>query len=153
MSAADSPAVRSFHVWPKSRPDFGADVHARTAGQAKAKYFTDLRESWPGVPYTDLRVHVVPTVETEAFANLREYRRVPWLKLGMRVVVAGRPGRVVGHDSSANLRVLLDGSDAVWSAHPHSEVTYLADDGSVIAAYSIDGKRTDQQGGGADGQG
>lgn len=73
---------------------------------------------------------------------LRTARAMPWLKLGMRVDVNGRPAKIIG--GTDNLVIRFAGSKAKRYAHPLWETKYYDEDGKLIA---VNGRLVD--GGGA----
>ena len=116
-------AVFAFAVTVVGQPDWGQTVNARSRGAAKAKYFRDVLDSWPDLPWTLLRCRKVGSpVSTKQFVRNAEYRGLPELRCGQRVAVGDERGTVVGHDASANIRVLFDATSkyrgAEMSVHP-----------------------------------
>ena len=73
---------------------------------------------------------------TDAFRENARYRGIPFAYCGMRVEVAGKPGVIVGHNSSANLDVLFDGWDHPSNCHPWWKVKYFDRAGGVIVEYT-----------------
>lgn len=89
--------------------DWHKAINAVSAGQAKAEYYRDLRDSWPDIPFTALRVRCVGRPRTSPdFIRCAEYRGVSF-RCGDAVSVDGDPGVIVGHNSSANFDVLFEG--------------------------------------------
>lgn len=127
--------IHTFEVWstwfPSAEP---AVVAAPTAGKAKYGQWLDARDAWQDIPFTAMRARKVSPREPRGFRRNAEYRGIPFVRIGMRVCVGDRWGHVVGHDASANLRVLF-GQKLVLSCHPHSEITYYGDAGEVLASY------------------
>jgi hypothetical protein len=66
---------------------------------------------------------------------LRTSRKMPWVALGMKVVIDGKPAVVVGGDDSLVIR--YDGEKTKRRAHPFWRTQYFNKDGKLIA---IDGK-------------
>ncbi len=64
----------------------------------------------------------------------RDNRNMPFLKRGMRCDCNGKPGRVTGGNST-HLRMRFDGNKFTSTIHPKWEMTYYAEDGSVIMDY------------------
>lgn len=84
-------------------------VNARTRGQAKRDYHTDVVDAWPGVPFTAMRARKVGPPHTSAdFIRNACYRGVPDVRCGQRVQVGNGRGVIVGHNESANFDVLFD---------------------------------------------
>lgn len=96
-------------------------VNARTAGRAKYEFWCNVEDAWPGLPFTLIRVRKVGApVTTASHEHTCEHRHRPDLAAGARVRFArdGRTGTVVGSDSSANFRVLVDGERVPCHVHP-----------------------------------
>lgn len=84
-------------------------VNARSAGAAKSWYHRDISDAYPDLPFTLLRVRKVGKPHTcPEFIRNAQYRGMPGLRCGQRVIAEGGRGVVVGHNSSANLDVLFD---------------------------------------------
>ncbi|MGE3276743.1 MAG: hypothetical protein AB7O67_16650 [Vicinamibacterales bacterium] len=89
--------------------DSGSVVNARSAGRAKSTYLSDLRDSYPEIPYTLIRCRKLGAPRSsDEFLRTAEYRGMPGLRCGARVRVGEASGVVVGHNSSANFDVLFD---------------------------------------------
>jgi hypothetical protein len=71
----------------------------------------------------------------ESFENMKQARRLHFLKKNMRVEVDGKPGRVVGNYGH-NLLVKLDNIKRSCNCHPHFKVKYFNDNGELIN-YSV----------------
>ncbi len=132
--------IRSFHVWPKDRPDWGRSVNATSSGMAKMDLFASLKDAGWGYRYTDLRSRVEGApVSTDRFQHCAEYRGVPFAKCGMRVRFSdGDEGVIQGHNSSANFNILFTSGKhkgLTLNCHPNWQIAYLGDDGSVIKQF------------------
>jgi hypothetical protein len=74
----------------------------------------------------------------QAFERMKQSRNMPWLLIGMRVEVDGKPGKVVGSNSSSNLDVIFDGQRHKNNCHPGWKTKYflgdkvIAEDGRLI---------------------
>ncbi len=77
--------------------------------------------------------------------GVRQSRKMPFLRRGMRVDMDGRQGRITGGNSYANLQVRFDGHNYSSNAHPTWETTYYNEDGSVVADYKQHGKENQNQ--------
>lgn len=89
--------------------DWTQIVNARRAGKAKADYWRDVHESWENVRYTDIRCRKIGRPHTsEQFKRNAEYRGMPDVRCGQRVLVGESQGVIVGHNSSANFDILFD---------------------------------------------
>lgn len=93
--------------WSESGEDHWATVHAFTRGQAKAEYWRDVRECWSEIPFTAVRCRGPFTpCDTEKFKHTADYRKVDY-HIGDPVEWAGKVGRIVDSNSSANFEVLF----------------------------------------------
>ena len=77
-----------------------------------------------------------------SMASVRHWRALPFLKRGMRVEVAGKPGRITGTNGSQNLQVRFDGLKFSQNCHPTWDIVYFDKDGSVLADFRT--KRTEK---------
>lgn len=108
-------------------------INSTTASKAKVEYWRDVTDSWPDVPFIDVRVRKVGGPHTsEQFVRNAHYRGMPEVKCGQRVRVKSSAGDslgyIVGHNSSANFNVLFDEgrlAGGTYNVHP-SEII-LAD--------------------------
>jgi len=66
--------------------------------------------------------------------EIAAYRGLPPIKKGMRCVVDGKAGVVVGGNSACNLNVRFDGWKGVSNCHPYWRMKILNDDGSIAYA-------------------
>lgn len=116
--------LRTWRVWHVSRPDWAREVSGFTRGKALSEYFRSLRECWK-VEFVDLRAELVPggPQTSNDFLRCASSRGLPNLRCGQRVRVGESLGTVVGHNESANFRVLFDlesprYAGEVLSVHP-----------------------------------
>ena len=114
--------VCAFEVW-VSGSDIRHTMNHRSAGAAKYDYLLGVRDCYPDLKYTDLRVRKIgPPVSSEAFLRNAKYRGMPDIRCGQAVKVNGRAGVIVGHNDSANFDVLFDdGTDwagSTLNVHP-----------------------------------
>ena len=75
------------------------------------------------------------TKAEQSLEYLRTSRGMPWVKLGMKVVIDGKPAVVVGGDDSLVIR--YDGEKTKRRAHPFWRTQYYNHDGKLLA---VDGK-------------
>lgn len=68
-------------------------------------------------------------------SDFREYRGLPFVTIGMRVEMDGKPGKVAGVNSSANLNIIFDGDDYSQNCHPYWRMKYFNKDGQVIKEF------------------
>jgi hypothetical protein len=76
------------------------------------------------------------TKAEQSLDYLRTSRGMPWVELGMKVVIDGKPATVVGGDDSLVIR--YDGEKNKRRAHPFWRTQYFAKDGKLIA---VDGRQ------------
>lgn len=105
--------------------DWTRTVNALTAGKAKYSYFLDVKEAWPDVPYTAVRVRCVGKARSsEMFRHVAKIRGVAW-HVGDRVVACGRVGWIAGACSGANFEVHTEDGTVLYE-HP-SNIKMLAE--------------------------
>ena len=99
-------------------PQWGETIYnAASAGKAKLEHWRAVDDAWPGTKFTDVRARKIGAPHTsEAFRRNAQYRGMPDIKCGDRVLVGDRVGVVVGHNSSANFDVLFDSG---WRLNVH----------------------------------
>lgn len=66
---------------------------------------------------------------------VKTYRRMPWIKRGMRVVVNGKEGHVAGGHAGGNVAVKFPDRNYVANCHPWWETVYYDKKGNVVADY------------------
>lgn len=134
-ATAKRPTVRSYACRVKDH-SHEETVHATTASKARYAYFLDIRDCLPDLKIMDIRVRSLGgPVTTDRFARCAAYRGVPFARVGMRVEVGGKPGMIVGHNSSANFNVLFDGEDVPLNCHPNWMIAYFDEEGREIARF------------------
>ena len=118
--------LSAYEVSVVGQSDWKQIVNARSAGKAKVVYFSDLRESWPSIPFIALRVRCLGGPHTsDEFRRVADYRGLPAVRCGQLVRVGDATGVIVGHNGSANFDVLFDNnvgpySGQVLNVHPAS---------------------------------
>ncbi len=119
-------------------------INSRSRGSAKADF---LRRLDMDLEYTALRCRVAGPVATSSdLRRTAEYRGVPFVRAGMRVVVKNERGVIVGGNSSSNFDVLFDDDSKyagnTLNCHPCWEIAYFDSDGNVLADFrtAIDSK-------------
>lgn len=115
----------------------GTIIHARSPGQAKVRFWRQLDSDFR---YTAIRVRCLgEPVTTDHIRRNADYRGVPFVTAGMRVIVGDVPGVIVGVNSSANWDVLFDEgslySGLTLNCHPHCQIAYLDADGTILADF------------------
>ncbi len=89
--------------------DWSRIVNATTPGQAKRTYHLDVIDAWPDVPYVAMRCRKIgPPHTSSEFIRNANYRQIPQVRCGDRIMLGLAHGTVVGHNSSANLDILFD---------------------------------------------
>jgi hypothetical protein len=112
----------------------GTTICAPSAGKARYRMLLDLGDCYHGLTFSDIWVRSNRSVvEPVGFRRCVQNRGVPFARIGMRVIVDRREGRIVGHNDSANLDVQF--GNAVLNCHPTWEITYFSDSGEVIADF------------------
>lgn len=104
-------------------------INDLSAGKAKYRFWRDVTEPWPDTKFTEVRVRKIgPAHTSERFKANAEYRGMPDVRCGDRVLVGEHEGLIAGHNSSANFDVLF--TSGPWTGktlnvHP-GEVTVLS---------------------------
>lgn len=122
ISQASPRQLRAFHCSHVRYPAWGVSTYnTLTASAAKAAHFRALREIFPNIAFTDLRVRLAgPAHSSEDFIRCAIKRGLPDLRCGDTVLSAGARGLVVGHNSSANFDVLfIEGPHANLTLNVH----------------------------------
>jgi hypothetical protein len=66
---------------------------------------------------------------------VKKYRNMPWIKRGMKVIVAGEEGHVAGGHDSGNIAVKFPKRSHTANCHPWWETVYYDKQGNIIADY------------------
>lgn len=69
-----------------------------------------------------------------SLSEARQNRNMPFLRRGMHADMDGRRGVITSGDS-AHLRMRFDGEKRASVIHPWWQMTYYAQDGSVVKNY------------------
>jgi len=69
------------------------------------------------------------------FEEMKEYRGIEFAKQGMKVEVNGKPGLIVGSNSSANLNVYFPEAGQTQNCHPHWKIIYYDESGEAVRSY------------------
>ena len=75
------------------------------------------------------------TKNIEGFNRMKMLRGIEFAQLGMKVEGNGKPGVIVGHNSSLNLDVCLDGQYWASNCHPWWRMKYFDNKGDLIKEY------------------
>lgn len=117
-----------------------------TAGKAKYSFFKE-REIGDSIDFVDFlkqvrcklvhKFHVQDlfTQNIERFQHMKESRDIEFAHLGMKVEVDGKPGIIVGSNSSLNLDVCFDGEHWESNCHPWYRVKYFDNKGNIIREF------------------
>ncbi len=102
-------AVFSYEIFVAGKPEWARTINARSLGQAKSEYWRELIDAWPDIPFTDIRGRKVghPTTDFR-FRCTAQFRGIPGVQCGDRVLVGDDLGTIVGSNASANFDVLFD---------------------------------------------
>lgn len=129
------PQLRSYTVTVMGNPEWSRTVNHISPGKAKVGYWRELQDSWE-VPFTMIRARVNGLPYTsDDYRRMAKYRGIEFSYCGMKVVIDGQTGFIVGHNSSSNLDVLFfDGryKGQTLNCHPHSGVTYYDQHDKII---------------------
>jgi hypothetical protein len=138
----------------KMKPDHTTMSVAESVGKAKYAYWREYQDVWNRpfgefLPWVYCKKTGVAAIhhlfgDREQFERVRESRRIPLAELGMKVEVAGRSGRIVGGNHSANLDIVFDGEWTKSNCHPHWEMVYYGSAGEILYDFRIGGKKDEQ---------
>lgn len=67
------------------------------------------------------------------------YRDMPWIKRGMRCNMDGKNG-VVTAGAGGSIHVRFDGDNWSHVCHPHWQMTYYNEDGTILKDYKQQGE-------------
>jgi hypothetical protein len=127
---------------------FTRNIVAKTASKAKYEYWSTVINDCYDISfggflkratckllnkfhYKDLFIQ-----DIEDFKETLVRRGIEFAHLGMKVEVAGRPGRIVGCNASLNLDVCFEGETWKNNCHPHWRIKYFDNQDKVVAEYS-----------------
>lgn len=115
-----TPSVYAFEVWIPNAPwgDVRQIINERTLGQAKVKYWRDVADAWPSIPYTAVRGRRIgPPQSLPEFLLGVAYRGIPDVRCGDRVTWKNASGVIVGFGGGgAWLEVVADEG---WRGYLH----------------------------------
>ena len=102
--------VFGFACRHKDRPEWQETIYnAETAGKARYQYFLDVREPWPDVKLTDLRVRKVGGPKAnDMFRHVARMRGMPDIQPGERITSGYGDGVIVDAGGGANFVILFD---------------------------------------------
>ena len=70
----------------------------------------------------------------DTWDNIKKYRRVPFIELGMKVDVNGKSGIIVGN-CGLSLAVCMNGNTWWSNCHPNWRTKYYNNDGKLLAEF------------------
>lgn len=132
-----------------SKEDYthSSEIIAETASKARYKFYKQLE---PEEDYSEYLRYIkvrkrgvydnryLPTVSLEdelLFQRVINTRNIPFAKIGMKIEVNGKMGKIVGANSSNNLNVVFHTNGNFENCHPHWETTYYDEDNTVIKSF------------------
>ena len=134
--------LKAFAVNVKDSPFPYRTIFHETIGKAKYQFWTDIREPYPDIKYTDITGYRIKDASDDRihreFARTATYRGVPFAKIGMTVEVDGVKGEITGKNSAANFDILFlegDFKGQILNCHPNWRVRYFDENGSVIKEF------------------
>lgn len=130
------PAFRSFVIAYRGET-YDKIITASSAGRAKYQALLDMRDVNPDARITEFSAHVCARIHhPENFrSSIHRHRGLPLVRIGMRVEVGGKPGVIVGSNSSANLDVEFTCGE-VLNCHPQWMIRYIDDQGATVYDFS-----------------
>lgn len=135
-------ALKSYRVVLFDDENYSRTITTTSPGKARYDYYMDIRDCYDMTFFEFIKKSKVysnglPYTSPEFIQNAI-YRRIPFAKCGMMVKGEGLIGYIVGHNSSANLDVLVTEGQykgGVVNMHPNSNVQYFNQNGNLIAHY------------------
>lgn len=129
--------------------DFCSTFQAETAAKAKYQHYKQYDEFFEDYAhYLSYKPKVKKIGEfkpsdlfpkqdiyfNETWEQIKKYRYIPFIELGMKVEVDGTPGVIVGYHG-LNLLVCLQGYTFGSNCHPHYKVKYFDKEGNLIKEF------------------
>lgn len=112
-------SVYAFEVWVTGHETLKRVVNARSLGAAKYACYLLWSDVDPDLRITVMRARKLGApVTSDSHKRTMQMRARPELEAGVRVLVDGKPGVIVGANHSANFDVLLDGQKYSVNVHP-----------------------------------
>lgn len=71
----------------------------------------------------------------DTFENVKRWRSLEFIYLGMKVEMDGKKGVIVGGNSSLNLDVCFDGQSWAENCHPWYKMKYFGSNGNLVKEY------------------
>lgn len=120
-----------------SHGGYSSQYTATSAGKARYQHFLELGDVCPDISITEIKVRSLGAImpDTRVSDYARRYK-VP-AKVGRRVVMDGRSGRIIGC-SDGYLKVLFDDTNTHGHCHPFWRMTYYGDDDTTVLASYVD---------------
>jgi len=120
--------------------DWKSIIHATSAGKARYQYLLELREVSDDATFAHITVRSLGKLAQDKdgldqFERIAISRGVSYAKIGMRLMVAGKEGRIVGGNSSRNFDVVFPDYAYQVNCHPTWETVYYAEDGTVLGDF------------------
>jgi hypothetical protein len=126
---------------------YTSQVAAETPGKAKYQYYRQYElgdymefvDFLKGIESCRLLHRFHPRDlfgRTDQFEYMKQMRGIEFTHIGMRVEVDGRPGTIVGANSSMNLDVCFDGEWWPSNCHPWWMIKYFDNERNLIREYA-----------------
>lgn len=129
--------------------DFHSNIQAETPAKAKYIHYNKYEEFFDNYKeYISYKPKVKKIGEfkpsdlfqkqdaifQEVWENIKKYRNIPFLELGMKVEVNGKLGTVVGY-CGLNLFVCMQGNSWESNCHPNWRIKYFDNEGKIIKEF------------------
>ena len=129
--------------------DFQSNIMAETPAKAKYRHYCQNREFFDSyMRYLNWNPRVKKIGEfkpsdlfprqdeyfQETWEQIKKYRSVPFIELGMEVEVNWRPGVIVGYHG-LNLLICMQGTTTGSNCHPNWRIKYFDSEGNIIKEF------------------
>jgi hypothetical protein len=135
----------------KFKPEHVSNYIAETAGKAKYQFYQYLSDIYDWSFGDFLKWCYCKKVgiadishlfgDHAMFESMKQSRGIPYAYQGMRVEVCGKPGVIVGSNSSLNLDVIFDGQWHAHNCHPHYETVYFDRESNIVGDFRAKNKQ------------
>ena len=119
---------------------------AETPSKAKYQMFLYTNDMWE---YTDgfkgflkdveycrkIKFDESSSFKIDQFNHMKEMRNIKFAYIGMKVIVNGKEGIIVGSNGSLNLDVMFEGYNGPCNCHPYWKTKYIDSEGNVLKEF------------------
>ena len=124
-----------------------SEIIAETPSKARYKFYNELDAEEPYSEYfkyikvrkigvcDESYLPQISEYDLEKFNIVIEHRNIPFAKIGMKISVAGKIGKIIGANSSMNLDVDFIGDGTKSNCHPTWETIYYDENNVVLKTF------------------